>query len=114
MSIGTLVRIILTIIIVICPFVTVYLTGNNTYYILFTFYVFLFILYYIQEECNCTDCWFSSFCEKNKKFNLVKNIFKFFGYNFTKIDQIEFPKCYDCDNTYISIYKYIKKKYEGS
>ena len=114
MSIGTLVRIILAIIIVICPFVTVYLTGEKVFYILFAFYVFLFFLYYIQEECNCTDCWFSSYCEKSKKYKFVMSCMRFIGYDSSKLDQISFPKNNECENTYKGIYKYIASKYEGA
>lgn len=64
-----------------------------------------------EAECTCVDCIFSSYCGRTERYNFVKSIMKFIGYNSRKIDEIEFPKNHECENDYLSMYSYIKKKY---
>jgi len=107
MAIGTIIRILIGAILVIVPGIVSIIFGV-TYLTLYVFLLFMPILFVLEEGCNCTDCWFTGYCEYTKKVKFVKNIFKFFGYNKDKIDNIQMQNKYKTGNSYKEIFKYIK------
>ena len=112
MASGTFIRILIGLVIILCPFVTVFLTGNNVLWSLFLFYLLIPILIIWNDVCDCEGCFMSSRCDNIKKFNFVKSIMKFLGYDYEKINNVEFPKNYQYNNYYL-IYKYIKDQVNG-
>lgn len=112
MASGTIIRLILALCIILSPFVTYFFTKDNYSWLCFLLYAFLILIKYIENECDCENCIFSNRCAKTKKFNFVKHIMKFFGYNKDKINSIELSKSYEnVSNTYSDLYKYILNEY---
>ena len=107
MAIGTLIRILIGVILLLAPGIVSIIFGIE-YLILYLFLLFMPLLFIMEEGCDCQDCWFTGYCEYTKKVKFVKNIFKFLGYDKDKIDVIPMPNKYKTDNSYKEIFKYIK------
>ena len=106
MALGTLIRILLGVILVVVPGIVSIIFGVE-YLILYLFLLFMPLLFIMEEDCDCQDCWLTGYCEYTKKVKFVKNIFKFLGYDKDKIDNIQI-QTYKTNNSYKEIFKYIK------
>lgn len=107
MATGTLVRILIGVILLIAPGIVSIIFGIQ-YLIFYLFLLLTPILFMLEDHCDCTDCWFTGYCEYTKKVKFVKSIFKFLGYDKDKIDNIQMQNKYKTDNSYKEIFKYIK------
>ena len=111
MAIGTIIRILIGLVILLFPPIMVYCTGDNINWCFTLFYVFIFLLIIWENGCDCKGCIISNYCEIQKKVNFVKNIMIFIGYNKENINSICINKSEFIANSYIGIYKTIKDKY---
>lgn len=109
MALGTFFRILLAIVIIICPFVSVYFTNDNDLWALLTSYLFLPFLIMWENSCDCKDCILSNYCEAETRFKFVKKVFSFIGFDEQKLNNIKYSN--NCENTYSSMINYIKHKY---
>ena len=112
MAIGTIIRILIGLGILLFPPIMVYCTGDNSNWYLSFFYVFILFLILWENGCDCEGCIVSSYCEVKKKVNFVKNIMIFIGYNKENINSICINKSDFIEKGYIGIYKTIKDKYK--
>lgn len=60
---------------------------------------------------NCSYCGLSDVCERSKKVKLIKRIMIFIGFNAEQIEMV--PYGYIKHDSYINIYKDIKKSYNN-
>ena len=109
MASGTFIRLLITLLIIISPFLTVYFTGDNSFWALLFLYSFIPLIIISIDNCTCSGCILSTRCDNKKRFNFVKNFMKFLGYNSDKLNQILYKN--EFESSYKSIYKYIKNKY---
>ena len=110
MASGTFIRLLIALSIIISPFLTIYFTGDNTFYALLFLYVFIPFIILWENGCTCSNCILSNRCDERKRFNFVKNLFIFVGFDKEIINNIKLT--YDVENTYIGMYHYIKDSYE--
>ena len=109
MTLGRIIRIILGIIGVLAPIFAGIFVGSECFIFLLFSLIFVLSLVMWDNVCDCqNDCWLSSYCSISKKFNFIKHIFKFIGYDKEQLDRIPIPKCPDAENNYKSIFNYIK------
>lgn len=113
MAIGTIIRILIGLVILLFPPIMVYCTGDNSNWLFILFYPLILFLIMTENICDCENgCIISSYCEIKKKVNFVKNIMIFIGYNKENINSICIDKSDFLKKSYIEIYKTIKDKYE--
>lgn len=112
MAIGTIIRILIGLVILLFPPIMVYFTGDNRNWYFTLFYTFILFLIAWENWCDCKGCIISSYCEVKKKVNFVKNVMIFFGYNKENINSICIDKSDFTKKGYIGIYKTIKDKYK--
>ena len=110
MAIGTIIRILLGLAILLFPPIMVYFTGDHSNWFLTVFYPLILFLVMWENVCDCKGCIVSNYCEIKKKVTFVKNIMIFIGYNKEKINLI-------CSNisrfdgkNYNQIYQIIKNE----
>jgi hypothetical protein len=111
MGSGTIIRIILIIGCIFGPLAAAYYSDMHYIWLELLNIVLVPLIQMWDDACDCEDCILSNCCSKTKRYNFVKKIMIFVGYNADKINSIPFPKNYECENTYKSIYSYIKNKY---
>lgn len=111
MGSGTYIRIILVIGCIFGPLAAAFYSDMHYIWLELLNIVLVPLIQMWDNACDCEDCFLSSYCSKTKRFNTVKQWMKFIGFDSNKINSIQFPKNYDCKNTYRSIYKYIKDSY---
>lgn len=112
MAIGTIIRILLGLTILLLPLIMVYFTGDNRNWIFAIYYLIIPFINLWESCCDCKGCIISSYCEIEKKVNFVKNIMIFIGYNKENINSICVNKSDFIKKSYIEIYKIIKDKYK--
>ena len=112
MAIGTIIRILLGLTILLLPPIMVYFTGDNRNWILLLCYLIIPFINVWESCCDCKGCIISSYCEINKKINFVKKVIIFILYNNEKINSICINQSDFIEKSYIEIYKTIKDKYK--
>jgi len=110
MASGTFIRLLIALSIIISPFLTVYFTGDNSFWALLFLYSFIPLIIISVDNCTCSGCILSTRCDNKKRFNFVKNIFIFVGFDKETINNIKLT--YNVENTYKGMYHYIKDNYE--
>ena len=111
MAIGTIIRILIGLAILLFPPIMVYFTGDHSNWFLVVFYPLILFLIMWENVCDCKGCIVSNYCEIKKKVTFVKNIMIFIGYNKENINSICIDKSDFTKKGYIGIYKTIKDKY---
>jgi len=110
MASGTFIRLLIGLSLFISPFLTVYFTGDNSFWALLFLYLFIPFIISWENACNCSGCILSNRCDERKRFNFVKNLFIFVGFDKETINNIKLT--YNVENTYKGMYHYIKDNYE--
>lgn len=114
MASGTFIRLLIGIILLVLPGYYAYTIGIRFALFYLLDLILIPLLVYWEAECSCEyeDCILSSYCDRTKRYNFVKSIMKFMGYDSNKIDEIKIPTIHECGNDYLSMYSFIKKKYD--
>lgn len=121
MRFGTIVRLFIALIIIATPIIITNIIDKDIVlreglYGTYALYIALPLMFLWESMCTdkyCADCIMSGYCNKNEKFNNIKKILVFFGYNKDKLNNI-LQNSNNYSNSYLSIYKYIKLKYYES
>ena len=96
MRFGTIVRLFIALIIIVSPIIITNIIDKDIVlkwglYGTYALYSALPLIFLWESMCTnkyCANCIMSGYCNKNDKFNIIKNILVFWGYNKEKLNNI--------------------------